>query len=395
MWHAVYATTGRPARTINDNPSPRAVVPRHAARGRRRAASHDGPDAPGRSGGAADHRGRELDGDHLDHELDDDLAELARLDGADPSAIRRSGRPEKPATFLGLELPDVVRHSDLDGGRGAARAAVAGSEPTESVATEPDPVIELDGIEVMDVSDPTVLALADHPDGPILVVCHERDAAATALARAVLAAHRPDALTAQLSSSHAPLALLAVLLRVRRLGLDAGRAASVCHDLLDATWSAAVLRTVARLEKPAPSTMQHLRSWFPGGRWLVRCGSDGGVLPARAAVSAVASVAGRPVELVYGGTAGVLTSDPTDPVVGQVLREVRKSVDPRSAHVLDPPPGPPRLFGVQDQLQIALLPAESPSSLTRPGPRCRTCGLVAHDPACRFCWSRQPGRSTS
>lgn len=235
------------------------------------------------------------------------------------------------------------------------------------------------GVEVVDVSDPSALALlADDGDDPVVLVSHPSTAHAAAVAATFLVSHRPGRRVARLRSTHAPLAVLVALARTRELASDAGHAAAVLHDLLSSTWSAVVLGSVAGLPHPNPPLSQHLRSFLPGSRFLVRLGDEAVSVRADRSAPALTGLGRGDCDLY------VTESGADD----ELVRELSRTLAPVSVRELALPGTWSSLYGRAEQLQLALVPEQVRDLLSPAGPECRGCGLSAAGPVCPFCRTR-------
>jgi hypothetical protein len=246
------------------------------------------------------------------------------------------------------------------------------------LATTGEPGLDEDlvGITVLDVSDPVSLATAlDDDDEPVLVLSHERDALAAAVACAVLCGHQPGRVVGHVSASHGPLALAVCLSTARELAEDAGHGAAAVADLLAASWSGAVLTSVTRLSSPNPTVLQHLRSWWPGSRFLVRLQPDPLAVPADRAATAVD-------DLDRGTTSAFVTSDAGD---DPVVRAVLDHVAPAGIRPLDLPGTWTGVLSRPARAQLALIPADVRRVVRPAGPACPGCGQSAADDVCLFC----------
>jgi len=235
------------------------------------------------------------------------------------------------------------------------------------------------GVLVLDVTDPAALALQlQDGDEPVVVASHVHDAHAVAVAASFLVAHRPGRLVAHVASRHAPLATLVCLSTSLELSSDAGHGVSVWKDLMDASWSGVVLGSVAGLTHPDPPLSQHVRSWFPGSRFLVRLEPE--PLSARA---------NRPAAVLTGIGRGThdmfVTEGGAD---DELVRRLTTTLAPAGVRPLALPGSWGSVFGRREQLQLALVPTDVRRRLRPRGPVCPGCGLSAAGAVCSFCRTR-------
>jgi hypothetical protein len=234
-----------------------------------------------------------------------------------------------------------------------------------------------DAVEIVDVTAPHALAVTlEDATSPVLVVGHAADTTAVRTACGLFAAHRPDTPVAAAFTAHTTGAALAALRLARAATDDAGHARRVWHEALKRGWSAVVLDSVARLERPNPTLAQHVRSWLPGSRFAVRQGPHPRAVDARAASLLVEDIPrGEHDLLVDVGAA----EDP-------VTRAVVAAVAPRRLLPLGiPATDTARLYGRRERFELSLVPDPGTWPVPRPGPACRTCGLATTGQACAFC----------
>jgi hypothetical protein len=235
------------------------------------------------------------------------------------------------------------------------------------------------GVTVLDVTAPSSLALAvEGSDEPVLVVSHPLHAHATRVACATLAGHRPDLLVGHSAFAQAALASLVTLGIAREVARDAGHGAAMWRDLAQATWSGALVASVAKLTTPEPTLGQHVRSWFPGSQFLVRLHPEPRAFSAKTAATALTGVT-RTTHDVY--LSEVLPESP-------VIRSLVGALAPASVRQLGLPGDWNLLFGRQEELQIAVVPSEYLSLVRARGGPCSTCGLSAAESVCLFCRTR-------
>ncbi|WP_380164495.1 hypothetical protein [Jannaschia sp. R86511] len=237
---------------------------------------------------------------------------------------------------------------------------------------------ELGRIRLVDVRRPAAAAvqLADSED-PLVLIGHASTASRLTVLATYVAANQPGRLVAHGVTHHAPLAAAAALDQAASLARDAGHAVSAWRDVLEHTWSAAVLSSVTRLSRPNPTMSQHLRSWWPSSRFVVRQGDDPRSVPAARVDELIADLPRRGLEAFV--TAG---SD------DEVVRHVVSAVAPTGLRTVEGLAGWPGVYGLSEQLQLALLPADVALHVRAPAAPCDTCGLHAADPVCPFCRTR-------
>lgn len=237
-------------------------------------------------------------------------------------------------------------------------------------------------VRLLDVRTPVAAAvrLADS-DEPLVLVGHRNDSTRMRAVAAYVAANQPHRLVARATTDHAPLAGVAALDEAVTLAADAGHALSVWRDLLERTWSAAVLSSVTRLGRPNPTMGQHLRSWLPGSRFLVQQGST----PRSVSTGHVDQLL---LDLPRRSHTMFVTAGTDNPVVQRVVSQL----SPRQLRTVDGMAGWPQVYGVTEQLQLTLLPGDGARAVRAPGPVCDGCGTHAADPVCPFCRTRTAPR---
>jgi hypothetical protein len=180
---------------------------------------------------------------------------------------------------------------------------------------------------------------------------------------------------------HGPAAVVALLLEVAAQGLDAGLMPAYLDELAARTWSGAWMPSVAKLEEPTPSLVQHIRSLLPaGGGFLV-------TLSGRPGVVAVGSSA-DPAATTYV-CASLLCADGAIPelaVRGALeLCGAEKSVTV-AALTFDPL----GRFGSAQAVEMLALPTGEGIRLPRMArlPRCVACGAAVANRFCAYCHVR-------
>jgi hypothetical protein len=236
---------------------------------------------------------------------------------------------------------------------------------------------DLGGVTVLPLDGPA--ALADHlpqlPPGPVVVAAPAALAGAARTAVTVATGRWPERPLALVVSPHAPLAVLAALTAARHVTDDAARGHALVSALLDRSWSGARLTSVSRLTAPAPSLLQHARSWLPGSRFLVRQHPAPAVLDP-GAPDAVPAGSGRRDLLVAGDAAGEL--------IDQISAQGR----PATVRPVPLPGTWTSVYGRDDAIQLALVPSDA-SALLPAVPSgahpCGQCGLALAAASCPFC----------
>ncbi len=237
-----------------------------------------------------------------------------------------------------------------------------------------------DTVTVVDVSSPLALALAfEDDDADLLVACHPDHEHATRVACSMLAAHRPGRHIAHVNAPQAPLAALITLGTATDIAADAGHGAAIWRDLSTATWSAVVMSSVAGLDHPNPTVVQHVRSWLPGSRFLVRLGTDPLAVSATKPHAALAGLRRGEYDLLVSGS----TADPLVEAISQV-------VAPRAVLPVALPTSWTAGFARAELYQIALVPDEPTAVLRDRGPTCEGCGWSAVEDVCECCRTRMP-----
>ncbi|MGF1646888.1 MAG: hypothetical protein ACFCVF_08220 [Kineosporiaceae bacterium] len=280
--------------------------------------------------------------------------------------VATSGGRSRPGSVAGVVIVDVSRPAALalalDGSGDVARDGLPGGAPGDR------PGDEVRGEPARDV--------------PVIVVHRAADEHDARVAASVLVGHRPRVPVALVSTAHAPLAAILALAAAGRLTRDAGHGVTAVHDLLSASWSAVVTPSVAGLDHPAPTVAQHLRSWWPGSRFVVRLG------PRPRIVSAT-----RPLLALDGSPANGRTLHATSPTEEDpVTRALASWTATKSVHAVALPDGMPPPLGLRVGDQLALLPTEPAEFVRRAGAPCPTCGLATSGEICDFCRTTLPGR---
>ncbi|QTE29949.1 hypothetical protein [Pengzhenrongella sicca] len=180
---------------------------------------------------------------------------------------------------------------------------------------------------------------------------------------------------------HGPAAVVAIALEAATQQLDAGQVPEYLGELAARTWSGAWMPSVAKLEKPAPSVLQHLRSLAPGGNgFLVSLSGDADVV--------AVGTATNPRTRGYRCTSVISVSAAMpEPALRDVLTLCGAgerivvpalSFDPRER------------FGSAKAIEMVALPVgnEIPMPLADSLPRCVVCAAVVPAEFCSFCHVR-------
>lgn len=254
---------------------------------------------------------------------------------------------------------------------------------------EESPAPALAKVGILDVASPARAAaqLVDE-DTPVLVAAHAVHAREVRLVRTLLAGMRPEVPVAVAISSQAPIASLVALAMACDLATDAGHAHQVWHELSRSMWSGAVLPSVTHLSEPNPSFGQHLTSWLPSSRFLVRLAPDPIAFPA--------AKAGRAFANVPRGGSGLVVSAPgaTDPLIAGIVG----ATAPPWNRALAVPGRWDAVFGRPEHFQLVLVPQEAARFVAPPGGPCPCCGLATttrHCSYCRVTSARPPGQRTN
>lgn len=232
------------------------------------------------------------------------------------------------------------------------------------------------GVELIDVTAPHSLAVALQ-DGydPVVVVGGAADDEAAATACSLLAGHRPDIEIAHASSGHAPLAVLMALVAAHDLSIDAGHGLALWRALLAESWSAAVVDSVTKISRPNPTMTQHVQSWWPRSRFVIRQEPQ----PRAVAAAQLATL----LEDLPRGQHDLAVSTPG--IDDAVTTAVLATVGPVTVLPVQLPRGSTRVHGRAERYQLALVPNPSTWRLPPLGPLCPGCGLAAEEAGCAFC----------
>jgi hypothetical protein len=239
------------------------------------------------------------------------------------------------------------------------------------------------GVTVIGVDDPVSLtdhfAAAVQNDHPIVVGIPQALAAPARTALTIAQGQQPAARVAWFVSDHGPLGIFAGLASSRAHTPDPGLGVSTVHALLEITWSAAVVSSVASLAAPSPTVSQHLMSYAPGSSFLVRHAPEPAVLNARAGLRASA------LALPPTNMPRVLLSAASTP--SGVVSAVQQAGNPAAVRQFDVPGSWTEVYGSGGSHQLVLLP-DVTHLAPRPLRGCRSCGLHVSFAVCPFCQVR-------
>lgn len=213
------------------------------------------------------------------------------------------------------------------------------------------------------------------------------------VAATVMAGHRPNTRVATVVTTHAPLAAVLALREASHVD-DPDAALPVVRATLDAAWSALLVPSVAALDHPAPSLLQHVRSLLPGARWIVRLGPQAAVLNSSRPLLALDAQAAHDT-VMYTSARSSLT-----PAQASVVRTWTQWTATKEAVTVDLPDAVTTIPGLPRAVQVVLIPRDVGPGLGHLTTHCDVCsGGVAGD-VCGFCHTRSrtasgfPGRPT-
>jgi len=182
----------------------------------------------------------------------------------------------------------------------------------------------------------------------------------------------PDVRIARLISPHSPLAILSALALARDATQWPNDGVRLAESLLRHSWSGAWTASVAKLTDPAPTVGQHLRSFLPGGGFLLRQAPSPAVLHRQRADDVPPLDLDRVLLVQVEGV----------PVhVTQRLSRLDRVVAVRQVGV----PGRWQSIYGGRAGQIAIVPADPTGLLGPRTHRCTACGFDQPGPVCPFC----------
>jgi hypothetical protein len=221
-----------------------------------------------------------------------------------------------------------------------------------------------------------VMDLADRTSGHVLLVGERRHEVLVRRQAAALADRGNP--VAWRTWPHGPGALVVLAYQAAHPRLHAATTVAYIDRLAATSWSGVWTPSVARLEDPAPSVGQHVRSWGPGAGFLVTlAGPRTGVLP----------VGDGDLGLTFGGACNVVCGAPErlpERARAQVLAAT-------GAHDLEPVPA--MAFDLTERVgsgKAVEIVATSTAAVDLPSPRgtCVSCGERLPSAFCPFCRTR-------
>jgi hypothetical protein len=239
------------------------------------------------------------------------------------------------------------------------------------------------GVTVFGVDDP--VALSDHlgsaaqNDHPVVVGIPQALAAPARTALTIAHGQHPQARVAWFVSDHGPLGIFAGLASSRAHATDPGLGISTVHALLELSWSAAVVNSVAALASPSPSLTQHLLSYAPGMSFLVRHA------PQPAVHSTHGGLRAPTLALPSSTIPRVLLAAAATPP--GVLSAVKQAGNPAAVRQFEIPGDWSAVYGSRLAHQLVLLP-DVTHLPQKPLRSCRSCGLRVTTAVCPFCHVR-------
>lgn len=176
-----------------------------------------------------------------------------------------------------------------------------------------------------------------------------------------------------------PLALLLAARNTAHVASDAGSAPLSFDSIAANTWSGAWLRSVARLNRPSPNLLQHMRSFLPGEGYVVELGSA-------PTVTAVRRLQKRPRPYDFAqGPRGPLVMSHELPQT--TLEVVATTTGYEGEFVMEGHEGAAERFGSTDAIELAVLPQADPTPQVH-RVTCPACELTIPAPLCPFCHVR-------
>lgn len=234
------------------------------------------------------------------------------------------------------------------------------------------------GFELFDLADPFAIAsCVDDVREPILVLSTEPDEPDARTAVSFATAAQPDCLIAQRSHPVGLLALLNAADVTARSALPPALAIHFLDLVLEQTWSAVWMPSVARLSHPQPRLYQHVLSWMPVGTSFIAFQHPvSGVRTARALLShgcpwpndpvarelLVAGQVPEPIEETMSKASGIASS-----------RQVESFPDQRAR------------YGDGQAVEIVAAPLSPERLEPTAGGSCPSCGIELSTRLCPFC----------
>jgi hypothetical protein len=216
-------------------------------------------------------------------------------------------------------------------------------------------------------------ALAELGTSWVIVVAPEALSAQVRLGATVAVGRWPKLNLALRTSSHGPLALYVALDFAATLGNDPALAVALFDRMLEHSWSAAVVSSVAKLDSPAPNISQHLSSFLPGSRFLLRHQPDPKVLSLRATATYEAS-----------GVPCLLVVEEGGDVPSSLVERVHRASGAEAVHQVSVPGDWHPVYGGH-AAQLAVVPSRVAPAWLQADSRCPSCELLLGTPICPFC----------
>lgn len=166
----------------------------------------------------------------------------------------------------------------------------------------------------------------------------------------------------------------------------AGQLLVVCEALERAMTAGAVLRSVTRLADPGPSMTQHVRSWWPTGRFVVLTHPHRTVTSVSGLDTSGVRLPAVDAPVYFARTIG-------DDVAAAVVDELATRLTGAPATVVEAPAESQRRWGTRRYCEFSALPQDL-TVLVRTAldaaTTCRSCGAPVVWPSCRFCHAVAP-----
>jgi hypothetical protein len=231
------------------------------------------------------------------------------------------------------------------------------------------------GVSIVPAGDPILLLDAVRQAGAehLLVVAPPVLTAPLHTGLAITGGRCPELSLSWLTSEHSPLAILSALMLARAATDAPAVGIELTRRLLANSWSGAWTESVAKLNRPNPRLMQHLRSLLPGSGFLIRQAPDPVVLAKP-----------RPDDVPPAGLARVLLVQDSG-VPQPIIERLSQSDSVTAVRQVALPGVWASVYGTEQTGQVALMPAE-PARLNGPiTHRCPACLLDLLSPVCPFC----------
>lgn len=245
-----------------------------------------------------------------------------------------------------------------------------------------------EGVPVADLRHPEVvqdaIARLAAPEGAVLVLCQDRDLREVRRQLALVSVALPRVTTVVEPVPGSPLAVAvcAGVVKDDDGSRDSALQLATLDTLRDQLWSAVWVPSVVKFERPQPSLVQHVRSWFGGAGFLASF-TDGVVYTCKASSVPVPDSAPRGGSLLVAETAPPrwVTSSFQTGVGASDRRELESWRDPRDA------------FGVPASVELLVLPADldDPRGTWDEVAECLGCGNRHGRDVCPYCRMVPPG----